>query len=74
MKVADIVQVKGEQKNRGEWKIGLITKTILVSNVLVSAKIKLRKIALMECPVQMLHPFEISNDLMNNEDKSVTGL
>ena len=48
VKVADTVQVKGEQRNRGEWKIGLIAKTILVSNVLVSAKIRLRKIALME--------------------------
>ena len=39
--VRDSLKIKGKQKNRGKWKIGLITKTILVDDVLVCAKIKL---------------------------------
>ena len=39
--VRDSLKIKGKQKNRGKWKIGLITKTVLVDDVLVCAKIKL---------------------------------
>ena len=34
--------VNGEKKNRGQWKIGLITNNILVNHNLVCAKIKLK--------------------------------
>ena len=44
----DIVQIKGEQKKRGKWKIGLIIKAILVDDVLVCAKIKLVSTILLE--------------------------
>ena len=39
--VRDSLKIKGKQKNRGKWKFGLITKTVLVDDVLVCAKIKL---------------------------------
>ena len=48
LKVRDIVQIKSEQKNREKWKIGLITTTILVDDVLVCAKIKLVNNILLE--------------------------
>ena len=74
VKFGDILQIKGEIKNRGEWKISLITKAIFVNNILVDTKIKLENNTLLELPVQIFYPLGIFHDVMNNEDISQKSL
>ena len=61
IKVGDVMQVKGEQKNRGEWRVGIVTKVIKIKDV-VGAKLRLGTGTVLERPVQLLHPLELFSE------------
>ena len=50
---------QGEQKNRGELTISLVTKATFISDVLVGAKMRWRNSTLLELPIQNLYLLEI---------------
>ena len=60
--IGDVVQIKKDQKNRGEWHVGIITKVVKINNVTVGAKIKLGTGTILERPIQMLHPLELQSE------------
>ncbi|XP_066931847.1 uncharacterized protein [Clytia hemisphaerica] len=62
IKVGDVIQIKGEQKNRGEWQICITTKVVKINNVVVGAKLKLGNGTVLDRPIQLLYPLELFSD------------
>ena len=58
----DVVVIKGDEKNRGEWSIGIVEKLIEGKDGIVrAARIRTRKTHI-ERAVQLLYPLELSCD------------
>ena len=60
--VGDIVQVKDDFKNRGEWKIGVVVRLVKHADVILGAKLKMGNNNIIERPVQHLYPLELHVD------------
>ena len=61
--VGDVVIIKGEEKHRGKWKLGIVTDLYTGSDGVIRA-VKLRAgKSYMERPIQHLYPMELHCDL-----------
>ena len=62
LKVGDVMMIKGEEKNRSKWKIGIVTELIIGRDGLVrGAKLRAGRDHL-ERAVEHLYPMELSCD------------
>ena len=60
LKIGDVVIVKGEEKNRGKWTLGVINDLIVDKcNIVRGAKLRTGKIDI-ERPIQFLYPLELN--------------
>ncbi|XP_068687764.1 uncharacterized protein [Montipora foliosa] len=58
----DVVIIKSEEKNRGQWKLGIIEELITGQDGVVRGD-KLRESkSILETPVQLLYPLELTNE------------
>ena len=58
----DVVVIKSEEKNRGQWKLGIIEELIIGQDGVVrGAKLREGK-SILERPVQLLYPLELTNE------------
>ena len=58
----NVVIIKGEEKNRGLWKLGIVEELITGRDGVVrGAKLRARR-SYLERPVQQLYPMELSCD------------
>ena len=58
----DVVIIKSEEKNRGQWKLGIIEELITGQDGVVrGAKLRAGK-SILERPVQLLYPLELSSE------------
>jgi hypothetical protein len=63
IKIGDVVIVKGEEKNRGKWKIGVVERLVVGKDGIVrGAKLRVGQNTL-ERAVQHLYPMELSCDV-----------
>ncbi|XP_065651035.1 uncharacterized protein LOC136079238 [Hydra vulgaris] len=63
IEVEEIFLLKGEEKNRGEWKIGMVTKLVRgEDNIIRGAKLRTGNNQVVERPIQMLYPLKICQD------------
>eukprot|EP00112_Aurelia_sp_Birch-Aquarium-sp1_P013008 Seg2741.1 transcript_id=Seg2741.1/GoldUCD/mRNA.D3Y31 product="hypothetical protein" protein_id=Seg2741.1/GoldUCD/D3Y31 len=63
LKEGDVVLIKGEERNRGKWSIGIITNLITGRDGVVrAAKLRAGK-SYLERAVQQLYPLELSCDV-----------
>ena len=59
MRTGDVVIIKGEEKNRGKWKLGIVTALIPGRDGIVRV-VKLRAgRGELERPIQFLYPLEL---------------
>ena len=64
---ADVVIIKGEEKNRGLWKLGIVEELITGRDRVVrGAKLRAGR-SYLERPVQHLYPMELSCDTLSAE-------
>ena len=62
IQTGEVVMIKGDEKNRGEWSIGIVEKLIEGKDGIVrAARIRTRKTHI-ERAVQLLYPLELSCD------------
>ena len=72
--VGDVVMIKGEEKNRGYWKIGTVSHLYIgKDNIIRVAQLRIGK-KLIHRPIQLLYPLELhcegitrTNDEKENE-------
>ncbi|XP_028404086.1 uncharacterized protein LOC114526758 [Dendronephthya gigantea] len=65
----DVVLIKGEGKNRGTWKIGIVERLIPGRDGIVRA-VRLRAgKSYLERPIQFLYPMELHSDEKGSEQK-----
>ena len=63
LKQGDVVLIKGEERNRGKWKIGVVDQMFEGRDGVIRA-VRLRAgKSFMERPVQHLYPLELSCDI-----------
>ena len=61
-KLGDVVLIRGEQRNRGKWQIGIIESFVISrEGVIRGARLRAGK-SYLERPVQHLFPMELSCD------------
>ena len=62
MKEEDVMPIKGEGRNRGKWKIGVVERLIQGRDRMIrGAQLKAGK-TLIERPLQLLYPLELTCD------------
>eukprot|EP00794_Sanderia_malayensis_P018542 gene18542-biopygen15623 len=62
LEIGDVVTIKGDEKNRGQWKIGIVEELIQGRDGIVRA-VKLRAgKSHLERPIQFLYPLELHCD------------
>jgi hypothetical protein len=59
LKIGDIVQIKNDHKNRGEWNLGKITKLVKTDGIPLGAKIITKNNKISERPIEFLYPMEL---------------
>ena len=60
--IGDVVLIKGDDKQRGKWNIGIVEELYKgKDNVIRAAKLRSRK-TYIERPIQFLYPLELSCD------------
>jgi hypothetical protein len=73
LQVGDIVQIKGDQKNRGDWSLAKITKLVKAGDILLGAKLQTRNNKILERPVEFLYPMELQHKHEATEQKDLDG-
>ena len=74
LKIGDVVLIKSDEKNRGKWKIGVVTDTFPGSDNVVRA-VELRTAnGFLERPVQFLYPLELTCDIQKGQKDHETVL
>jgi len=69
--VGDVVLIKGESKNRGKWKMGVVNTLFEgKDNVIRAVKLRAGK-SFMERPIQLLYPLELSCDTSKVDDDNI---
>ena len=59
----DVIIIKGEEKNRRHWKLGIVAELITSrDDVIRGAKLRAGK-SYLERPIQHLYPLELSSDM-----------
>ena len=62
MKEEDVIPIKGKERNRSKWKIGVVERLIQGQDgVIRGAQLKAGK-TLMKRPLQLLYPLELTCD------------
>ena len=71
LKVNDVVLIRGDEPNRGKWKIGIV-ESLIVGNdgVMRAATLRCGKYTLQRA-VQQLYPLELSCDTKKEVDSTV---
>ena len=71
-KIGDVVIIKGDEKNRGKWKLGIITFTYPGNDGIIRAVELRTKSGNLQRPVQFLYPLELSVDIngLNSNSKN----
>ena len=60
--IGDVVLIKGDDKHRGKWNIGIVEELYKgKDNVIRAVKLRSRK-TYIERPIQSLYPLELSCD------------
>ena len=60
--VGDVMMIKGEEKNRGHWKIGIVNRLhIGKDNIIRVAQLHIGK--LIDRPIQLLYPLDLHCEL-----------
>ena len=60
--ISDAVMIKGDEKNCGKWKIGIIENIFMgKDNIIRSVRIRTGK-SIIERPIQLLYPMELHCD------------
>ena len=73
LQTGEIVQIKDENKNRGTWKLGVVTKLIKKDDVTLGAKLKTKVNKVFERPITLLYPLELKVSYnMHKNDNNVT--
>ena len=58
--INDVVMIKGDEKNRGKRKIGIIENIFMVKDSIISSvRIRTGK-SIIEKPIQLLYPMELT--------------
>ena len=69
--VGEVVIIQSDQKNRGVWTLGIVIDLITGKDrVIRGAKVRTGK-SIMERPVQLLYPVELSSDDAQEQSKTV---
>ena len=69
IQIGDVVVIKGDEKNRGEWSIGIVEKLSEGRDGIVrGARIRTRKTHI-ERAVQLLYPLELSCDRIERVER-----
>ena len=67
--VGDVVLIKGEEKNRGHWKIGIVNHLYSgKDNIIRVAQLRIGK-KLIDRPIQLLYPLELHCEGMTPTNK-----
>ena len=71
LKEGDVVLIKGEEKNRGKWKLGIVDRLIPGRDGIVRA-VRLRAgKSYLERPIQFLYPMELHCDTKEREKETL---
>lgn len=71
MEEGDVHLIKGEEKNRGKWKIGVVDKLIPGRDRIVRAvRLRTEKIYLKR-PIQFLYPIELHCEVKKPEQEKL---
>ena len=60
--IGDVVLIKDDDKNRGKWRLGLVTKLIQKDGVTLGAKLKTKINMIIERSLTHLYPLELHTD------------
>ena len=72
LSVGDVVIIKSDERNRGEWPLGIV-ETLYEGKDGVVRAVRLRAgKSFMERPVQHLYPLELSCDIGNGQETKTT--
>ena len=63
----DVVIIKGDEKNRGRWKLGIVTDMFPGNDGVVRAVELRTKNGTLQRPIQFLYPLELSCDIKKSE-------
>ena len=67
--VGDVVLIKGEEKNRGHWKIGIVNHLYSgKDNIIRVAQLRIGK-KLIDRPIQLLYPMELHYEGITRSNK-----
>ena len=70
LQIGEVVVIKGEDKNRGRWKIGIVERLIEGQDKVVrGAKVRVGQ-SVLERAIQHLYPLELSCDVAVTKPKS----
>ena len=58
--IGDVVIIKGEGKNQGKWKLGIVENLYIGKDELVKAVGLRTSKSSFECTIQLLHPLELN--------------
>ena len=67
LKIGDIVQIRSDHKNRGEWNLGKVTKLVKTDGILLGAKVLTRNNKIFERPIEFLYPMELHETTKQEE-------
>ena len=62
-KIGDVVLIKGEEKNRGRWKLGVVVNIFPGTDGIVRAVELRSEKSILQRPIQLLYPLELSCDV-----------
>ena len=65
--IGDVVIIKGDEKNRGRWKLGIVTDVFPGKDGVVRAVELRTQTGTLQRPVQLLYPLELSCDIKQAE-------
>jgi hypothetical protein len=72
LSVGDVVIIKSDERNRGEWPLGIVQELYEGKDGVVRA-VKLRAgKSFMERPIQHLYPLELSCDSRSSQETNTT--
>ena len=72
LSVGDVVIINSDERNRGEWPLGIVEQLYEGKDGIVRA-VKLRAgKKFMERPIQHLYPLELSCDIRSNQETETT--
>ena len=68
LKVGDIVQVKEDKKNRGEWRLAVVVHVVKKGETVLGARLRMSNNKILERPLQHLYPLELRVEMDRNNE------